>query len=70
MCSNSGTLLLSHTVSVSTVCCAVLLLQKDLFVDRTGEYWGKFGAVQGDIQQAYSGNDAALVDQASSGMLG
>lgn len=43
---------------------------KDLFTDKTGEYWGKFGAVQGDIQQAYTGNAAANVDNVASGMLG
>jgi hypothetical protein len=41
-----------------------------LFADRTGEYWGKFGAVQQDISAAYSGNAAANVDAASSGMVG
>jgi hypothetical protein len=51
------------------VCCCCPL-QKDLFTDKTGEYWGKFGAVQDDIQQAYSGNDAAAVEQASMGSWG
>jgi hypothetical protein len=55
-------------VCVRVSCCC--RLQKDLFTDRTGEYWGKFGAVQDDIQQAYSGNDAAMVDQASMGNFG
>lgn len=51
---------------LAAVCCS----QKDLFADKTGEYWGKFGATQQSIQQAYTGNAAANVDAASSGMLG
>eukprot|EP00878_Enallax_costatus_P015146 GHUV01015858.1.p1 GENE.GHUV01015858.1~~GHUV01015858.1.p1 ORF type:complete len:328 (+),score=61.50 GHUV01015858.1:609-1592(+) len=39
---------------------------KGMFTDTAGTYWGNFGAVQGDIQQAYSGNAAANVDQLSS----
>lgn len=63
-----------HTSCSERVCCVpgclVCCPQKDLFVDKTGEYWGKFGATQQSIQQAYSGNAAANVDAASSGMLG
>ncbi|KAF8056432.1 hypothetical protein HT031_006289 [Scenedesmus sp. PABB004] len=40
----------------------------DLFESKAGEYWGNFGAVQGDIQAAYSGNAEAYTDSVSSGL--
>lgn len=65
------TVLVAHVrLPLLTVCSSICRLQKDLFTDRTGEYWGKFGAVQNDIQQAYSGNAVANVDAASAGMVG
>lgn len=60
-----ASLSVQHAPCRVRACCVPL--QKDLFTDKTGEYWGKFGAVQDDIQQAYSGNAAATVDQASMG---
>uniref|UniRef100_A0A383W183 Pherophorin domain-containing protein n=1 Tax=Tetradesmus obliquus TaxID=3088 RepID=A0A383W183_TETOB len=38
---------------------------RDKFTSTAGEYWGNFGAVQDNIQQAYSGNQAASVDALS-----
>jgi hypothetical protein len=32
---------------------------KEMFTDKSQAYWGKFGAVQQDIQEAYSGNAEA-----------
>jgi len=51
----------------SNHCLVACLMQRELYTDKTGEYWGNFKAVQQDIQAAYSGNAAAYTDQASSG---
>jgi hypothetical protein len=45
-------------------------LQAGMFTAKAGEYWGNFGAVQDDIQAAYSGNAEANVDAFSSGSVG
>lgn len=39
-----------------------------MFTDTAGAYWGNFGAVQQDIQAAYSGNAEANVDSLSGGL--